>query len=91
MPPKNRGEDLPTLAKLGRLRPIQTFFQIIRYGRASPPIERIKGGGVFIPVLKKLLTSVLFAVTREVKVYFVSGQGAVEVTLKSIAKGVIAK
>ena len=88
---KNRVEYPPTLAKLGRFSPLQPFFQVIRGGSAAPPIGTIKGGDVFVLVLKNLLAYVLFAATREVKIYFFARQVAVEIASKYIAKSVINK
>ena len=86
---KNMGEYPPTLDDLERLRPLRLFFQVIRGGRAAPPIGGSKGGAVFVLVLKKLLAYVLFAATREVNLYSVARQGAVENASKYIAKSVI--
>ena len=57
----------------------------------APPIGEIKGGSVFVLVLKILMTSVMFAATREVELYFVSRQEAVDIASKSISKSVINK
>ena len=91
MRPNNRWEDPPTLKDLGRLRPLKTFFQVIIWGRESPTIGLIKGGAVFLLVLKNLLNSVLFVATMEVKLYFIALQGVAGIALKSITKSVINK
>ena len=57
----------------------------------APPIGESKGGSVFFLVLKNLMTSVMFAATREVELYFVARQEAVDIASKSISKSVINK
>ena len=64
MQSNNRGEDIPILAYLGRLRPLQTLFQVIRGGRKAPLIGGSKGGYIFLLVLKHLMTYVLFVAIR---------------------------
>ena len=87
---KNKVEDPQTLADLGRLRPIQSFFQVIIGGRSAPPIVWSKIGSNFF-VLENLLNYVLFVATVEVKLYFVAYQRAVDIASKSITKSVIHK
>ena len=72
------------------LRPIQPFFQVIRVGRAEPPIGGRKGGAVFI-ISSKSERPLLCLQQQESKAVFFAHQGAVEISSKSIAKSVKSK
>ena len=60
----NIGEYLLKPFDLGSLRSLQPLFQVIRRGRAAPPIGGRKGGDVFVLLLKNILTFVPFSATR---------------------------
>ena len=88
---KNRGEYRPTLSELGRLRPPQHFFQVIRVVREEPTFGGSKVGAVFVILLKNLPIYILFVATIEVNIFFVDLQEELYIVSNSVANSVINK